>query len=76
MRIERFEVLEDDAKPQDFNDSDGAALTINYRYSLSRQWHVGAEVHSNQSYVENRQALNVAQDQGQSQIMGVLEYRF
>lgn len=77
LRYDDFETVETDNVPQDPNDSDGHAWTLAWRYDVHKNWQVGAEWLSLESYNENRYVLwNWPAEESQQQIQAVVQYKF
>ncbi|MDF2179466.1 hypothetical protein P2G88_14525 [Aliiglaciecola sp. CAU 1673] len=76
LRLDRFMVREDDIWPWDYNDSDGRALTLSWRYDLSSQWQLGLEQHFNQSTVVNRATVGENMDTEQNQTLAIVQFRW
>ncbi|MFC3122291.1 hypothetical protein [Agaribacter flavus] len=75
-RYDWFDVDETDNVRIDPNNSDGQALTLAWRYSLSKRIEIGLEWHLNQSDVENRVFFGQEQEQTQTQSMVVVSHLF
>jgi hypothetical protein len=78
FRYDKFETVDRDKLiVEDDNNGDGYAITSTYRYNINKHWQIGTEL----LYVDSFQA-NRAQWQGrptaitQTQILGVIQYRF
>ena len=62
--------------PYDDSDSDGQALTLTWRYSISKQFQVGAELVKVESTQDNRLQLSQSTKINQDQAMVIFQYRF
>ncbi|MFC3094877.1 hypothetical protein DRW07_18150 [Alteromonas sediminis] len=76
VRLDLFDVKEDDLVPKDYNDSHGHALTINWTYRLSNNWQVTAEGIYTKHRFENRPSLAIADKQRDYQGQLAMTYRF
>jgi hypothetical protein len=77
-RIDDFKTIDRDASQViDNNDGNGSAFAATYRYTIDKNWQLGAEYSYTDSFQANRaQFAGLATELGQSQVMGVMQYRF
>ncbi|MBT1450210.1 hypothetical protein KJ365_04900 [Glaciecola sp. XM2] len=76
LRLEHFDVQEDDLKPQDPNDSDGQAITIAWRYQITPMVELGMEWHQNDNFVANRILVGEQARLKQTQALAVMALNF
>ena len=76
LRFDKFNVDEDDVFPWDPNNSDGHALTLAWRYNLSKNWQLGLEQNYNKNSADIRATLGQNIEFTQHQSLAVLEYRW
>lgn len=76
IRYDRFIVQEDDIFVWDYNDSDGAGLTLNWRFDISSHWQLGLEQHINKNSAMSRLTLGFEPEFDQQQSLAVLQYKF
>ena len=75
-RVDWFDVDEDDVVPLDINSSNGAALTLAWRYDIDEKWQAGLEYVALNSNANNRPTVGEPVNRHQQQTMAVLQYRF
>ena len=77
IRYDNFNVVDTgDIFPEDFNDSDGYAVTAAWRYDFNKNWQVGFEYHLNRNTALNRATVNENISVDQRQSMFVAQYRW
>jgi len=76
VRVDSFDVKEDDLIPRDYNDSHGHGITANWTYSFTDNWQFAVEAIYAKHRFENRPSLGVADKQSDLQGQLALTYRF
>ena len=75
MRLDVFDVKEDDYLPSDYNDSHGIAITTNWSYALSKSWSASLEAVYAKHRFENRRSLGVLPTQSDTQAQLAVTFR-
>lgn len=77
LRFDDFNTIDKDSLiPDDNNNGHGWGLTAAYRYNLNENWQLGTELVFSESRQETRTQLNETARLQQSQLLGVVQYRF
>lgn len=76
LRLDVFDVDEDDFVVKDYNTSNGSAVTANYTYSLAKDWDLAVEAIYSKNSFTNRQSLAISPKQEDLQSQLALTYRF
>ncbi|MGB3727238.1 MAG: hypothetical protein WA981_15920 [Glaciecola sp.] len=76
VRIDYYDVDENDAHPQDPNNNHGVGITTAWRYAFSPNIELGAEYHFHKSNTDNRVLLGFNSKLSQTQLRLVASYLF
>ena len=77
IRYDDFKTVNrDQFLSEDNNNSNGWGLTTTYRHNLNKHWQLGLEVVYLDSDQENRKQFSLEQSLQQTQLLGVIQYRF
>lgn len=76
LRYDYWDVRESDNMPEDQNNNDGDGYTLAWRYQWDQSWEIGAEIHRNTNWVENRVQLGLPTTIDQTQSRLVVAYQF
>ncbi|WP_404342107.1 hypothetical protein [Pseudoalteromonas mariniglutinosa] len=76
VRYDYFTVRDKDDWQFDPNQSNGESVTASWRYNLSEQWQLGAEISWLKSDAAHRQPIGFNQVMSQQQLMLVAQWRF
>lgn len=76
VRLDKFQVQEDDIFLWDQNNSDGHGVTLAWRYDLNKNWQLGVEQHVNKNSADIRSTLGQDVEVDQQQSLGVIQFRW